>query len=186
MWDQSGCLLHPSKCVGSIWSDLLWALCRVNATRAQCATFLCPDGPDYITELARHDIMSHDVPVHTQVSRDSVADCPVHWSGDAFPTSRHSYHSGLARSIFVKWSRKLWRHLRTLLQIAFLRHHHCHLLAVSGVSVPIRFTSFLSCKRGSFRQRRSDHVDVIWSDLGFLCRVNGPIIRRAGFTRHIH
>jgi hypothetical protein len=26
-------------------------------------------------------------------------------------------HSGLARSIFVKWSRKLWRHLWTLLQI---------------------------------------------------------------------
>jgi hypothetical protein len=43
MWDQSASLLHPSKCVGSIWSDLIWGFCCANATRAQCGAFLCPD-----------------------------------------------------------------------------------------------------------------------------------------------
>jgi hypothetical protein len=37
-------------------------------------------------------------------------------------------HSGPARSIFAKWSRKLWRHLRTLLQIAFIAHTNYTLL----------------------------------------------------------
>jgi hypothetical protein len=65
-----------------------------------------------------------------------------------------------------------WKRWRVSDVTSFLRHHQCHLLAVSGVSVPIYI--FLSCKRGSFRQRRSD-VDVIWSGF-FLCRVNGPIV----------
>jgi hypothetical protein len=44
MWDQSGCLLHPSKCVGSIWSDLdlIWIWSGFLPCKRDTSA-MCPD-----------------------------------------------------------------------------------------------------------------------------------------------